>query len=427
MITYSESYRKSRALLVGIDKYADNSFRTLDYAENDANSMATLLMSSPMPFEVDTVLGQEATRQSILSKLYALRDADPDDRIIVFYAGHGFVVTDRFGKEKGYLAAQDSDAKQEFTSIALREILELRKHTNAKHIGFVFDSCFSGQALGLTRASTNVAKVKYLSRRAYQVITGGAGDQTVLDNPSMTTRLIHAIESGLARDDDVVTFSSLGLYLKQTLASEEGTSQLPQFGHLDGSQGGEFVLDAAQAYWSPKPKVESELGEGSPGIMTPSIPEGVFSAEVDLSGRIDALDAPTVLSISAGLYFSLLMTGTEKQEALNSVSNLHPKWSGIRKRILLYTLLLYYLLRDHVRKLDHIEIDNEYPGRDDVIKGTLLSLLRGAGIDVSRSQIRFTTLGKSSPASIMASRVYRGEQAPDWVVTSDEILFPILR
>ena len=427
MIRYSESYRKSRALLIGINEYADVSFGTLDYAENDASSMATLLVSLKMAFEVDALSGEQATRQAILSKLHALRGSDPDDRIIVFYAGHGFVVTDRFGREKGFLAAQDSIADREFTSIALSEILELRKHTDAKHIGFVFDSCFSGQALGLTRMGTNVAKGKYLSRRAYQVITGGAGDQTVLDNPSMTAQLINAIETGAAKEEDVVTFSSLGAYLKQALASKEGITQLPQFGHLDGSQGGEFVLDATQGYWSPKPSVQLEVGEQAHGEKPPSIPDDVFSAEVDLSGRIDIPDAPTVISISRGLYFSLLMTATEKQVALQSISNLRPRWGSRRRRVFLYTLLLHYLLIDHARKLDLIEIDNEYPGHDDVIKADLLRFLRRAGIGVSKTQIRFTTLRRSSPASIMASRVFRGEQAPDWVVTSDEILLPILK
>ena len=76
----------------------------------------------------------------------------------------------------------------------MEEITDIRFYANAKHIGFIFDTCFSGHALGLTRMAS-IATEKFLTRRAYQVISAGVGDQTVADFQSMTHFLIDTIEN----------------------------------------------------------------------------------------------------------------------------------------------------------------------------------------------------------------------------------------
>jgi hypothetical protein len=58
----------------------------------------------------------------------------------------------------------------------------------------------------------------------------------------MTGVLIQALQSGLMNQDGLVTFSEIGLYLQQTITAESRMTQIPQFGHLRGSQGGEFVF-----------------------------------------------------------------------------------------------------------------------------------------------------------------------------------------
>jgi hypothetical protein len=230
--------------VIGIDSYQHPSFMPLGKAEDNARQVATVLASDPFNFEVEMVLGAAATRQAILAALFRLRRAEPDDRLLVYAACHGYTITDNFGHDTGYLAAADTIPDQDFSALALEDVTGLRRFSSAKHIAFIFDACFSGQALGLTRAPSAAAD-KFLLRRAYQVISAGAADQTVADFQSMTTLLVKALTDSMTTTGGLYTLSHLGLYLQQAVAAESKRTQIPQFGHLRGSQGGEFIFSMA--------------------------------------------------------------------------------------------------------------------------------------------------------------------------------------
>jgi hypothetical protein len=241
MADYTASYGSSIALVIGINSYQDARFVPLGEAEADAQAMANLLAGAPYNFTVDLLLGEQATRSNILQHLFRLRSAQPDDRSIIYFAGHGYTLTDNFGAETGYLAAADTVPEEDFTALELDEITNLRRQSKAKHITFIFDACFSGQALGLTRAAS-VSADKYLVRRAFQVISAGAGDQTVSDARSMTRLMLDLLSSDITDPQGLFTANDLGLYVQQRMAADSGQMQVPQFGQLQGSQGGDMVF-----------------------------------------------------------------------------------------------------------------------------------------------------------------------------------------
>ncbi len=237
---YHPTYSGSRALVVGIDSYTDGRFVPLGEAEADAKLMADVLSAPPYSFQVDGLFGKDATKAAIQDALFRLYHTGSDDRVLIYFAGHGYTLTDNFGNETGYLACYDTVAEKHFTALELNEVITLCRHSKAKHIAFVLDACFSGQALGLTRAP-GVAADKFLLRRAYQVISAGAGDQTVSDFRSMTRLLVDALREA-AEHNELLTFNALGLRAQQAMALDSGQMQIPQFGHLKGSQGGDLVL-----------------------------------------------------------------------------------------------------------------------------------------------------------------------------------------
>ncbi len=234
-------YTGSYALVVGINSYTDPRFVPLGKAEDDAAAFANFLESPAYGFHVTRLLGVQATRKAVLEALYNLRRGSASDRILVYFAGHGYTLSDRYGSETGYLAAADTVPEQDFTALEMDEVTSLIRYASARHIAFIFDACFSGQALGLTRAPS-IAAEKFLERRAYQIISAGAGDQTVSDYQSMTAQMLEGLREGVANEDGMVTFSEIGLYLQQTIAAESGKTQIPQFGHLRGSQGGDLIF-----------------------------------------------------------------------------------------------------------------------------------------------------------------------------------------
>lgn len=185
--------------------------------------------------------------------------ADPnkvnkDDRVFVFFAGHGATRRLPSGKELGYIVPVDAEAKaSQAKSISMTQLQEFCELIPAKHLYFVVDSCYSG--LALTRSGGKSSKsANYLEeitkRMARQILTAGGADQQVADNGPgghsiFTWTLLQGLQ-GLADTDGngAITASELGAYISPIVSSV--SHQTPAFGNLAGSEGGEFVFELQQ-------------------------------------------------------------------------------------------------------------------------------------------------------------------------------------
>src|SRR5262249_30752870 len=154
-------YRESWAVVIGINDYQN--WPKLRYCVNDANSIEQIL-TSQYGFKQSNIiklLNKDATRERIV---WALGDqlADPnrikkDDRVFVFFAGHGATRKLPSGKEMGYIVPVDAEAEaSQAKSISMAQLQEFCELIPAKHLYFVVDSCYSG--LALTRSGGASAK-----------------------------------------------------------------------------------------------------------------------------------------------------------------------------------------------------------------------------------------------------------------------------
>jgi serine/threonine protein kinase len=145
-------------------------------------------------------------------------------------------------------------------------------------------------------------------------------------------------------------------------------------------------------------------------------------AEVDCAGRIDDMGLSTVLTISAG-YFdsSILISLNEKKKVLRLLSRKYPNWGETRKRVFLYTILLFLLLEDYIEKFDLVLIDNEYPGYEPEIKGLLLKLLRETVKEVPKNRIYFKRNNRYAQSKLLASRVLNGNHSHTKVIEFSHI------
>lgn len=255
MPKYQPYYRNSHALIIGIDQYDDPGFSELQHAEDDAHQFADILSASPYQFRVTRLIGQDATRAAILRALARLRDTQADDRVLVYFSGHGDRFTDNFSSEVGYLAAADTFLSQPDTKLLLREVTDLRRYAGAKHIAFIFDACYSGEALGLTRhkgPANTVSSDKFLKQKAYQALS--AGTELVDDHHSMTQYLIQGLrESSTDVKTGVYTFSHLAIEVRDEIAALTEKTQVPVFGPLRGGGSGDLILR-----WAGGPRLQSE-------------------------------------------------------------------------------------------------------------------------------------------------------------------------
>ena len=86
-------YNKSWAVIIGVNKYEH--VKPLDYCVADANSIESLLIEN-FDFNSDNVImltNQEATLQGIRNAFaHIMKEAGKDDRVLIYFAGHGFEV-----------------------------------------------------------------------------------------------------------------------------------------------------------------------------------------------------------------------------------------------------------------------------------------------------------------------------------------------
>jgi hypothetical protein len=239
---YTNTYTASHAVVVGIDDYADPSFQPLGEAEADARAVAKVLAAKPYSFSVRTLLGAKATKAAVLRALGELSAAtQPDDRIVFYFAGHGYKLPDNLGNEVGYLACSDTVPGNPYAGLEFDEVTKIRRWAKAKHIAFILDACFGGKALGLTRGVPGAAADKYMTRRAWQVLTAG-GDEVVADAHSMTDILVRALREGIPGESGPLTFSDVGSFVKDEMAALTHGIQIPVCQYLAGSSNGEMIL-----------------------------------------------------------------------------------------------------------------------------------------------------------------------------------------
>src|SRR5690242_337912 len=128
MSDYRDEYKNSYALVIGIDTYTDPRFAPLGKAEDDATAFAELIKRPPFNFDVSTLFGKDATRDGIETALFQLRATGPDDRVLVYFAGHGYTLVDEFKQETGYLAAADTVPEKDYTALELQSVTDLTRH-----------------------------------------------------------------------------------------------------------------------------------------------------------------------------------------------------------------------------------------------------------------------------------------------------------
>jgi hypothetical protein len=246
---YKKHYRQSHALVIGIDRYV--TAPPLSYAVSDASAIKDVLVNTlKFPEENICLLTNEAATKHAISKAFhrfSNDDIDLDDRLVVFFAGHGHTRTGSRG-EVGYLVPHDADMSDFSTFVRWDDLTRNADLIRAKHVLFIMDACYGGLALTrvLGPGSTRFLKDMML-RPARQVLTAGKADEEVSDSGGplpghsvFTGHLIEALQGKAASTDGVLTANAVMAYAYYKVSSDKNSHQTPHYGHVDGD--GDMVL-----------------------------------------------------------------------------------------------------------------------------------------------------------------------------------------
>ncbi|HSO76339.1 MAG TPA: caspase family protein [Blastocatellia bacterium] len=277
-------------LAVGINNYANSNYN-LRYAVADAQSFGDTVLRTQTKLgnfsriEVIPLLNQEATRANILAALARLagsdsqpptnlpaalnriKPAEPEDAVIVYFAGHGTAQQARFyliPHDLGYTGPQDGLDEAGLNtllahSISDRELEQAFEHIDAGDLLMVIDACNSGQALESEEKRRGPMNSKGLAQLAYEkgiyILTAAQGYQAALEAAELghgflTYALVEeGLNSAVADDDQdgsVLVREWLDYAVERVPAMQAATLKSTRGMKIVFTQGEEKVSDPAQ-------------------------------------------------------------------------------------------------------------------------------------------------------------------------------------
>lgn len=233
-------YDNSYALLIGNSSYQNYAWSSLESIPRELDKVADAL--SGQGFEIlrhdnlDTVSLRQTMRE------FVIKYGQANNRLLVFYSGHGYT-EQRGSTDVGYLVPVDAPDPNDNAgslgtqALSMGDIVTWAKESPARHILYVFDSCFSGTVLN-TRSHINASRLPphiehSMSEPARQFITAGAANQPVPAVSQFADAFVNGIKYQKAdlSDDGYITGTELGMYIRQQVAVI-GNGQTPQFGTI---------------------------------------------------------------------------------------------------------------------------------------------------------------------------------------------------
>lgn len=226
-------------LLIGIQDYTDAAIPDLDNPIEDATTLAEILKKSYTFQPENTRFLKNATRNEITKELDRLLDiVQPDDNVLIFYAGHGYW-DERL--QQGYWFPSDAKRDNRGTWLPNSDIKDYIKAFRAKHTLLITDACFSGSIFKTREAFTaTVANQELYKLPSRKAMTSGAM-KAVPDNSVFLKYLVKRLEENT---DSYLSAEQLFASFKTAVINNSSNHQVPQYGVISdtGDEGGDFIF-----------------------------------------------------------------------------------------------------------------------------------------------------------------------------------------
>ena len=188
----------AHVIAVGVNQYANAQYN-LKYAAADAQAFAREVKTQQEKLaafervEVTELVDAQATKDNVLAAIAKMRGAQPEDAVIVYFAGHGTAKGARFylvPHDLGYTgprAGVDATAVDTILahSISDEDIEQAMEGVDAGKLLMVIDACNSGQALEAEERRRGPMNSKGLAQLAYEkgmfILTAAQSYQAALE------------------------------------------------------------------------------------------------------------------------------------------------------------------------------------------------------------------------------------------------------
>ena len=247
-------YKDSYALVIGNGTYpVKNGWNPLPGAIKDVKEVAEVLEKQGFNVILKIDVTKVEFNQAFSEFIYE-SGKDPDNRLLFYYAGHGYTTKAATGEDLGYLVMLDTPSPEntvefDLYSVDMVKFVSDSKKIHAKHVLFMFDSCFSGTVLNLRNRVTPSHITDRIKNPVRQFITAGRADEPVPDRSEFKKAFLNILEGRVEEPtpDGYLTGVELGDYLYRTVP-KFSKGQHPQHGKIHDQQlnTGDFVFVLSQ-------------------------------------------------------------------------------------------------------------------------------------------------------------------------------------
>jgi hypothetical protein len=329
------------ALVIGVDDYSGTGWPNLNTPRADAEAMGAVLQSN-FGFEVTQLLGSQASRGNILRELDQLKDLNPHDALLIYFAGHGYYDKKM---DEGYWIPHGAErsrmghpAKEDW--LWNSSISRILSASPARHILVVADTCYGGS---LFRGIEVTDKSMHWYERAMEVpsrylITSG-NLEPVLDSGIRHSVFAQEVLNYLQyTEQDVFSASDIAVSIRTKVS--QLTGQLVRMGPLasPAHAGGEFVFVRTEASL-PKPEPESAAPE-----KTVYRTSGLDDRMVQLAKRVESFSRDTF--VRPRILACLGPSGPNPEETAMVRNRLHASLNSVGGSILVERAAFDTLLQE---------------------------------------------------------------------------------
>lgn len=246
-------YQDAVAIVIGAEKYADNTIPRAPYAARDAEVMSEYFKTSLGIEKVHLMTDEKVTAMELNTMFDAQRGKlsrwikPGQTDVFIYYSGHGVPQPD--GNDVMLVPYDVEKAWINDYSFSLNKMYENLASLNAKSVTVILDACFSGgsRPSELYKSESvanqklvklkdlNTAKKPWLDNPDFRVFTSSRGDQTSLGNDLSRSGLFtYYIACGLQGDadknaDKKITMDELVEFVTVGVNNESAGTQTPQF------------------------------------------------------------------------------------------------------------------------------------------------------------------------------------------------------
>jgi tetratricopeptide (TPR) repeat protein len=230
---------KNYAVLIASQNYDDTQIPSLENPVRDAIRLKMVLKSAYNFTDENILTLFNPERSHFRKKFLELTELmEPEDNLVVFYAGHGIWVDK---EKKGYWLLTDAKRNDVNTWLPNKEVLEMIANVQSRHTLLITDACFSGSVFRTRSIDADAPPaVREMSEKISRVAITSGNDTEVPDESVFMKYLVKALSEN---KDKYLTAQKM--FINQIIEAVMAESKTePRYGTLElaGHVGGDYIF-----------------------------------------------------------------------------------------------------------------------------------------------------------------------------------------